>query len=486
MKLRKDARCSTRDCNIFQMSEGTRYNVPPSPCAGIETVESVLSIENDLVYNCLVDNCKMDVKALSVSKEDGERALLVEDHNGRESIRGGMIQQVYSLPKGDFWQLKRGNRLMISNDGPGLRQTIGVDRTAAIENAMTEKKMLERELREQRAQENSILEESKSVKLEWNKENREARKTDNAIKVLQETLEALHEEAESAENVTIDTSELEEDVKNAEANVEKLNEKERDCDKVIKDQQPIVEQIKRQLEEVTTRNESVISDITVAEKKMEIFLRERAHRQEIINKKKKKIEQLEAHKRDQDEVLNAHTEKANDTLTKARLITHRNRMGKENETDSSDRKKTSDINLDSIEVVATDKEPNYYKSKIDQFERKIERERKRRELSEHDPTIALEKYKRAKLDYDAKVKTINEIQEKTEFLQEDLNSRRKRWRIFRKHIATMTNETFDDMLNKKGSSGQIEFDHIDRTLNLVVQKDNTNENTQTSDVKALR
>mmetsp|Transcript_6512 Transcript_6512/g.8824 ORF Transcript_6512/g.8824 Transcript_6512/m.8824 type:complete len:96 (+) Transcript_6512:2447-2734(+) len=41
------------------------------------------------------------------------------------------------------------------------------------------------------------------------------------------------------------------------------------------------------------------------------------------------------------------------------------------------------------------------------------------------------------------------------------------------------------MLNKKGSSGQIEFLHEDRRLKLVVQKDNTNEMSQTKDVKAL-
>jgi chromosome segregation ATPase len=50
----------------------------------------------------------------------------------------------------------------------------------------------------------------------------------------------------------------------------------------------------------------------------------------------------------------------------------------------------------------------------------------------------------------------------------------------------MTNETFDEMLNKKGSSGQIEFNHTDKQLNLVVQKDNTDEMSQTNDVKALR
>lgn len=50
----------------------------------------------------------------------------------------------------------------------------------------------------------------------------------------------------------------------------------------------------------------------------------------------------------------------------------------------------------------------------------------------------------------------------------------------------MANEVFDEMLNKKGSSGQIEFDHKQNQLNLIVQKDNRDEHSQTKDVKALR
>lgn len=49
----------------------------------------------------------------------------------------------------------------------------------------------------------------------------------------------------------------------------------------------------------------------------------------------------------------------------------------------------------------------------------------------------------------------------------------------------MSNATFDEVLNRKGSSGQIKFDHVKKTLNLVVQKDNADENSQTDDVKSL-
>lgn len=40
-------------------------------------------------------------------------------------------------------------------------------------------------------------------------------------------------------------------------------------------------------------------------------------------------------------------------------------------------------------------------------------------------------------------------------------------------------------MGKKGSSGEIKFDHKKKTLDLIVQKDNTDAGSQTTDVKAL-
>jgi chromosome segregation ATPase len=48
----------------------------------------------------------------------------------------------------------------------------------------------------------------------------------------------------------------------------------------------------------------------------------------------------------------------------------------------------------------------------------------------------------------------------------------------------MSNITFNEILNRKGSSGSIEFNHEDKTLDLVVQKDSS-QASQTKDVKAL-
>jgi hypothetical protein len=103
-KFRKNIRCSPRDCSIYQIhprATKKKYSTPAPP-EGFETVTSVLSIENVTAFNYLVDNCKIDQSALADSRKDCERALLVSDSSGRESIRG-KIKKVFFMPNGDHW-----------------------------------------------------------------------------------------------------------------------------------------------------------------------------------------------------------------------------------------------------------------------------------------------------------------------------------------------------------------------------------------------
>lgn len=141
--------------------------------------------------------------------------------------------------------------------------------------------------------------------------------------------------------------------------------------------------------------------------------------------------------------------------------------------------------LDQIEPEETRKNVDYYQTKIEQGEKRIEKEKQKRALTESDPEVAFMKYMRAKKDLDEKIEQLERIQATVDDLTEDAHDRRKRWRQFRAHIQQTTGAIFDEILNKKGSSGTLEFDHNDGTLNLAVQKDADNQMSQTKDVKAL-
>ena len=60
-----------------------------------------------------------------------------------------------------------------------------------------------------------------------------------------------------------------------------------------------------------------------------------------------------------------------------------------------------------------------------------------------------------------------------------------RLRRIRKHICRMSNREFDKILQKKGSSGALRFDHEDATLKMTYQKDNQDETTQIDNIQSL-
>ena len=111
--------------------------------------------------------------------------------------------------------------------------------------------------------------------------------------------------------------------------------------------------------------------------------------------------------------------------------------------------------LEQIETIEVSKDSKHYKAKTVNKGKKIEQEVQRRNMSESDPAVARDKYFRAKKDVDSKMEQINAIQKNCYALSKDLKDRKKRWRIFRSHIAEMTNIGFDEFLSKKGSAGEL-------------------------------
>jgi len=99
-RIRTEVGCNPRQCNIYQHHVSPRYSVQEESFEeGIEMLSNVLAIEDDLVYNCLVDNQKIDMRALAVSKEVSEIGLLTTDGSGRECIKGN-IQFVHFFAAG--------------------------------------------------------------------------------------------------------------------------------------------------------------------------------------------------------------------------------------------------------------------------------------------------------------------------------------------------------------------------------------------------
>eukprot|EP00560_Eucampia_antarctica_P003518 CAMPEP_0197836168 /NCGR_PEP_ID=MMETSP1437-20131217/28164_1 /TAXON_ID=49252 ORGANISM="Eucampia antarctica, Strain CCMP1452" /NCGR_SAMPLE_ID=MMETSP1437 /ASSEMBLY_ACC=CAM_ASM_001096 /LENGTH=124 /DNA_ID=CAMNT_0043442137 /DNA_START=3 /DNA_END=374 /DNA_ORIENTATION=- len=114
---------------------------------------------------------------------------------------------------------------------------------------------------ELKSKELDVGSERKEYKLRWNAANKIHRNSNVLIEKLQGTIEEIRAEADVAENVTIDTSELEEDVRQASEADEKLTEQESQTKNLMEPLRPQINEVKQKLEEITSRNNKVLADM---------------------------------------------------------------------------------------------------------------------------------------------------------------------------------------------------------------------------------
>mmetsp|Transcript_28066 Transcript_28066/g.41456 ORF Transcript_28066/g.41456 Transcript_28066/m.41456 type:complete len:1167 (+) Transcript_28066:53-3553(+) len=492
-KLRQEARCS-RECNCFQTKESPRYQIRTCGVNGVESVATCLSVDNDLVFNLLVDQARIDSHALMRSKEHAEEVLLQELSPGRESIRGGnLIKKIYTLPRGDVMTLNRqGGRNMQSNERP-LKQIIGADTRAALREAQAELEHLQNELKENKSQESGTTREFKVAKQKWNSARSKVQQHHKKVEEIEETMNALQVDIDAANNIEeTDFTELEEDIENANQDITALQEKFEAAEKSKEDLQPDIEQAKSRVNELAARNERVIADIEKVEEQLTQFMAQCGERERKKDRAKQKVLAIEERMPQFQALLDERTHEYQKGLRQSRLLQWRfdynvrlKQMEKDGEAPDLTAEDPAEEILDEIEIQNQPKNPAYYEAKVNKLRERIEQEKDRRNLKNITYEEAIDKYNRARKDLKAKNAQIETIKENLDSLDQDLASRTRRWKRFRKHYIHMTKNTFDEILNLKGSSGTLEFDHNERTLDLVVQKDNTDEGSQNKDVKAL-
>jgi len=405
------------------------------------------------VWNCLVDNGKIDQKALVETLEAGQASLVLTSANRKDSFRGGNIKTVYCLPKGDFFQIFSGAMSITTSTKPNLRQTIGIDRTHAISEAERELEHLSKEQKDMSKQLADSAEESHRYKLQWNDLKKSTQNAHLKIEKLNEVIEQIREEGEAAENVTVDTTELEDDVRQTEEAYESLKSQQEEMTKALEAMLPGIQAVEAQVEEEHARNQKVAKEMEDAEKQLSAYMQGQAETARKLKKKQDSLQQAELGRQEQLEVVQAKERKRNDTLHKARLMTHKNKKEEEfksrREEGAKDPQESQEENVDidpeeleSIEPILIRKEPEYYEKKIRRLQTEIERERTKRKLKESNPEDALKNYVKAKRDLDSKLYQLDVIKSNKDDLIKDLSERKKRWREFRSklHVVWRTRQ----------------------------------------------
>lgn len=245
---------------------------------------------------------------------------------------------------------------------------------------------------------------------------------------------------------------------------------------------------------MTARNKKVLVGMNVAERDLDDYVQTLSQREAQLEKKRAKVQQMQ-------EIFTKHETHVqklgadrNEALHVARnqqyiLIASKQRKeGRDSRPQMSPLAgdesggQSSAEELLAIEPVGTNRESNYYRSKIERAKQKIGKKKQRRQLTESDPQVAFEKYLKAHTELVAYRSALETVDGNEESLIDDSRSRKTRWRQIRDKIAQSTNA---EILNTNNMYGHLEFMHGDEILKVFAQK-YSSQPSQTDNVNILR
>ena len=430
------------------------------PPDDVETLATIFTATDDLVYNCLVDNGNIDQKAVCNSYDESGKALEIQEANNKSSIRGGNIKTVYCLPNGDYWQIFQGNKSITSSDGR-FQKKIGCDTTEAIKQAQDELEGTKKE-RDEKARRLKVLkDESHEVKVKWNAFVKAERAASNIINVEKDNIERIHEEADAADNVVVDTSEYEDDVSKAKEEFEQITASSDEMRKDIDAMLPGIQAREAQVEEVNARNKRIAEEISRADNQLQEYLQSKAGRDRNIKKRTNRLEQEEAKIKDRANTKRQKKQKADETLRTSKILRiqadraaeiskrrSRNADGDGDKDEYDPEPELQDITayseeqINAVEIEVVQEKEEYFKQRMDLIDEQIETARERLRLTESDPEVALEKFQAAKHAMDTKMDQIDKVQKNKVSLIRDLKAREKLLKAFRgqflRHFSSWT------------------------------------------------
>jgi chromosome segregation ATPase len=491
-KLRLQARCQS-DCGIFMVATNPRFRVPKPATALIETAASVLKVESDLVFNCLVDNAKIDQVALARDRVKSELAL-IENRDGRKVLKG-IIKEVYCLPHGDHWILRNGQQAAFSNE-KRLKHTIGTDKSAAIAQFKRDIDQLDVDVQEAQREENRLEGEHTAHQRDWNSLKKSHRRSNDRINTLGDQIDQIKIELENTASSNIDTSELEEEVAQQREILAKIAT---DVERAKVEQgehQPVIDELRAKIKEIAQRSDKVLNDLSKTEDEMVKVLQTASQHKDGMAKKRAKLDKYLEIMRMHAEKIEGFQEEDDRSLHTARTLQYRLQTVQNAADEGSDKpvamSPSPDVGVPSEELEKIEppegelKDPKYYLAKIERQKEKIKSVRRRQRLSDEDPAEALSRYLKAQEDFKRKMDDIDDLGETIHRYEQDLRGRRRKWHGYRDYLTKVTSNKFSELLGLNRYAGTLDFKHDEGELNLQVQKNDNNGASTSSDVKGLR
>ena len=473
LTIARKLRCEQRLSIVIQKPR-PRHSVrkPPHQTSMLD----LLTIDDDACFNALVDMARADVTCVFEDKADAESKGMVSNRGTWAHAPG---VETLVLRDGSITGAKKGN-LFVKRASAKKGVAIGVD---ASKDAPAAKKAFQASSAKQK----DAQARAKKCRLAFDKAQKDdsravtavdqARRAHTTAERNAREAKAKHREVQDKADEAVvldDTTALEDDLGDMDRELrnakETLAQKAADV-KVEKDKMKPFEKARADL---VKRNDKLDRDQHSKEQEMTRALDGQKKLKKRLEKAKLACADLQKKVEQREKLVEEEAKRLAVVVDKARRFTKK-LLGD----DEGSIYRPPDADIKRF------KNEDGVLAKINHTEKLKETQLEKRGGKETDPAVAKAKMERAQLAYAEKEAGCKQIEEEGIQLRSDAHARYVRLGKIRKHICRMSNREFDKILQKKGSSGALRFDHDDATLKMTYQKDNQDESTQIDNIQSL-
>lgn len=433
------------------------------------TALKAVDIEDDLVFNCIVNLTRPESVLLIQDEDDMKRQAIERDLNGYLTFRDGITRAISY--QGVLYTYRYGNQSAEEATG-GNRKLLSRNEGDVIGHYDDQIQIKSKELqaivsiiKQEQQQYQELHSQYQQFELEIRKINEQNRRLFKTKSDLQNQL------LEVKENSNIDTSILETEEKQLQMDNENLSQKIRDISAILDEINHELKQRKEEKLGIDRQKEKITQELTEQEDILRKFIQKSTDGRNKLRRNQMELEKIITKMEEKQLVVNDIEKEYQSLYEKASEETKRLLSDSDG----------SPIGLESSETIKD------LDRKIKTLENDIKLQKRDflQRMKNHSLESLTEEYQRSKDDLMKTENTFQLFENRVEELTKDYEIRSKKWVTQRNQSSRKVNHYFDMNLQGKKQSGGIQFNHKEGTLNLIVQIDNSNDKTKSRDIRQI-
>lgn len=460
--LKRRVNCPNNQANIIiAQRSGRRYGNLRVAEGSLAThaICNILEVSDHDVFNALIDVCSIESKLIFETRERGEKEVLRGDNDSLRMER--FVSEVY-LPHGDKFFVRQGNLTYISHKGNRRSTIICHDSEAEIRELEQRLDYLQSNCDVLRRDEARLRRDREDVRNEVKRRHDHVNKLTHRLNHAKMELRNLEDDlTDDAQQHTLDTTVLEDEVSEAQNELETFDNREKELNDLISKFNPDLEGMLAELEELTNLEKEISEELSTCQEEVNALLKK-------LSSMKAKEMRYERESSSQGDMINQ---------WKDSLIILRE--------ECEELCEKAKRHCNSEERVVVNHSHDYYGKRLTNIKQQIEKEKRRFEGMDLNDLLLDKEEKRVK--YETKKTTFDRFKKNLNSVRSMLEVRKKVWESLRKEISHRTSMEFNKFMYINDFAGKLKFRHDDQLLDIAVlhNEEGLSKASQVTDMKEL-